>query len=367
MRGKLKMNKKLISSVIAGLVLFSSFSVLAENICSNTNQPYKGSICEQLNQRQESLRKQQEEQIFKTKSGGSLELNKKNNLPANVPQMNYKPEPVFQKEEKRDSAKKNSGFYFKIPKDAVEAEELSGSAFIVKPEKTTVVRMSASDINRIVCTEAKSEIKVVYPQRKGVVVKSIDSNAFVEFEVKKVGNQYIYQETPTELYVMCDNTVYTLIAVPQKIPAVTVYLENRAKALQEKLEALSGIPYEKRIIEIVKTLFSGKAPYDAQYLKVSKEYNVYPALKIKETGNYIFDADGLIARVFSVSLKEEAKENFVDLREKDFLRKEITVYPSAVAINKLKVFKGEKVMVVIVEKRNVITESKPFYFMGGER
>lgn len=258
----------------------------------------------------------------------------------------------------QDEEKEISRKLFKmIPDDAVEPEPISGSAFIVKPERTTVVRLSATDINRFVCTEdLDREIRVVYPQRKGVKVKTAGNNIFVEFEIIKRGDEYVYQETPVELYIMCDDTVYAVIGIPQRIPAVTVYLENKAKDVQERLEAVKEIPFEERIVKIVKALYSGKPPVEAEYVKVSKEYNIYPALRIKETANYVFSAEGLVARVFVVSLKEEAKAEQVDLKEKDFLKKEITVSPVSVAIDRLRLRKGEKAIVLIIEKKNIMTD-----------
>jgi len=266
------------------------------------------------------------------------------------------------------SVNTNSLNAFKIPEGAVFAEELNGNAFIVSPEKTTVVKMSASDINRIVCTEGvSSEIRVVYPKRKGVNVKIVDNNAFVEFVVKKIGNKFIYQNTPVELYVICDNTVYSLIAFPQKIPAVTIYLENKAEKLKSDLKAVLELPYEKRIVQIVKAFFSDKPPIEAGFVKTNRKYDIYPGLEIRETGNYVFEGEGIIARIFVVSLSPQALQDHVDLREKDFLRKEITVSPIAVAVDRLRLARGEKTMVLILEKKPVLQEVNPFYYSGGSK
>jgi len=258
---------------------------------------------------------------------------------------------------KKEKDKKSEFLSAKIPSSAVRAEPISGNAFIVRPEVTTLVNLSATDINRFVCTEElEQEVKVVFPKRKGVNVKTAENNVFVEFEIIKKGDEYEYQEGPVEFYMVCDKTVYSIIGIPSKIPAVTVYLENKAKEVEKKLEAVLDQPYEKRLISIVKALYSGKIPVEAEYLKVDKSYDVYSVLSVKETSNYVFSAEGLVARVFVVSLKDEAKADYVDLRERDFLKKELVLQPVAVSIDRLRLRKGEKAQVIVIEKKNVISQ-----------
>lgn len=333
---------------------FSLISMAYGQECKYSNS----NICEVLKQSQMKLKQTNIEKIKKLPEQNQKVIQ---NLHYS-PQVNQVKQEVKQEVEKnsqtnQDEEKEISKKFFKmIPADAVEPEPISGSAFIVRPERTTLVRLSATDINRFVCTQDLSrEVKVIYPQRKGVKVKTAGNNIFVEFEIIKRGDEYVYQETPVELYIMCDDTVYAVIGIPQRIPAVTVYLENKAKDVQERLEAVKEIPFEERIVKIVKALYSGKPPVEAEYVKVSKDYDVYPALEIKETANYVFSAEGLVARVFVVSLKEEAKAEQVDLKEKDFLKKEITISPVGVAIDRLRLHKGEKAVVLIIEKKNVMT------------
>jgi len=363
------MRKKVL--FILGLCFFSLSSLYAQEqggVCSLTGEPFKGSVCEEL-------------QIKAQKGNMSSQ-----SMPfQNVPQFNYNPQPVnaqqrkgqdFNPEPKQSVKQQKAGVQktknikgemsftpqlFQIPADAVQAEELSQNAFIVRPEKTTIVRLSNTDINRIVCTAGESnEVKVIFPQRKGLNVKVVDNNVFVEFQVVKEGEEYIYQETPTELYVVCDNSVYSIIGIPQRVPAVTVYLKDEKKELSKKLSALSGMPYEERIVNIVRSIFSGEAFQEASVIKVSKKYdNVIPALEIEEVENFVYDVEGLVARVFIVRMKDNVKDSYVDLREKDFLKKELTAKPQAVAIEKLRLLKGERTMVVILEKMNVIEKMSP--------
>jgi len=359
--------KKKIGFLILSLGFLGLNNLYAQEsgTCSLTGQPFKGSVCEEI----------------------QLKAQKGNPSFQNVPQFNYNPQSVQppqgqfnQVNQVQNNQKKQiksvSGPsttlqikkkeekvrpLFQFPEDAMPAEELSKNSFIVRPEKTTIVRLSNSDINRIVCTEDLSrEVRVVFPQRKGVNVKVVDNNVFVEFQVIKEGeDNYIYQETPVEFYVMCDDSVYSIIGIPQRVPAVTIYLKNDKKELSKKVSALSGMPYEERIVNIVRSIFSGESSLEASVVKVSKKYDVIPALEIEEVENFVYDAEGLIAKVFMVRMKDNVKDSYVDLREKDFLKKELTARPQAVAIEKLRLLKGEKTMVVILEKASVIEKVNP--------
>lgn|GEM_PF-3858412 len=68
-----------------------------------------------------------------------------------------------------------------------------------------------------------------------------------------------------------------------------------------------------------------------------------------------------------VKLKSSVKQDHIDLREKDFLRKEITLSPIAVAVDRLRLARGEKIMVLILEKKPVFQEVNPFYYSGGSK
>lgn len=225
--------------------------------------------------------------------------------------------------------------------------------------------MSASDINRITCSEGvDDEIKVIFPKRKGVNVKIVKNSVFVEFEVRKVGEEYKYQSVPVEFYIFCDSTLYNIIGFPQRIPAVTVYLDNKMEKYKKNLESLKDIPYEKRIIDIIKSIMTGENKMDAVYRKVDKKIEVFDSLEVKEIANWIFEAEGLIARVFSLSLKEKAGVERVDLKEKDFLKKELTIRPVAISLKNLSLRKGEKTLLVIVEKKPVLFLDEDFYGIG---
>lgn len=220
----------------------------------------------------------------------------------------------------------------------------AGNSYIVSPERTTMVKMSSTDVNRIVCP---IDIKdVVYSEEKGIQVKISGKNAFVKFLVKRLGGKETYSNIPADMYVVCGDKVYNIIAMPERIPSVNVYLEDKEQKIKDTLEKNATIPYERKIVNYVKDFMSGKIPPEATYNPVDKEYRLYQDIEIKEKGNYVIEGEGFTVRVFHVIGKKQG----IEIKEKDFLRKEITQNPLAISLDKLKLNQGDKAVLLIIEK-----------------
>lgn len=223
-------------------------------------------------------------------------------------------------------------------------DTLTGNSYIVSPEKTTMVKMSSSDVNRIVCSV---DIKdVVYSEEKGLQVKISGKNAFVKFLVKKLGGKETYSTIPADMYVVCGDKVYNIIAMPERIPSVNVYLEDKEQKIKEVLEKNATMPYERKIINYVKDFMSGKIPPEATYNSVEKEYKIYQDVEVREKGDYVIEGEGFTVRVFHITSKKQG----IEIREKDFLKKEITQNPLAISLDKLKLNQGDKAILLIIEK-----------------
>ncbi|MEM3580393.1 MAG: type-F conjugative transfer system secretin TraK [Candidatus Bathyarchaeia archaeon] len=222
-------------------------------------------------------------------------------------------------------------------------DTLTGISYTVSPEKTTMVKMSSTDVNRIVCPV---DIKdVVYSEEKGIQVKISGKNAFVKFLVKRLGTKETYSTIPADIYVVCGDKVYSIIALPERIPSVTVYLEDRESKIKEVLEKNAALPYERKIINYVREFSSGRVPPEAVYTATEKEYRLYQDLEIREKGSYRIEGEGLTVRVFHVVAKKA-----VEIREKDFLRKEITQNPLAISLDRLRLNQGDRAVLLIIEK-----------------
>ncbi len=221
---------------------------------------------------------------------------------------------------------------------------LASNSYIVAPEKMTAVKMSSSDINRIVCS---TDIKdVVFSEEKGVQVKISGTNAFVKFVIKRMGEKEIYSKIPVDMYIVCGNKVYNLIGIPERIPSVTVYLEDKESKIKEILEKNNSMPYEKKIVNYVKAFMSGQIPPETTFINKNLSYSLYRDIDITEKGIYVIEGEGIVIRFFYVT----GKKSEIEIREKDFLRKEITQNPLAISLDKLKLNLNERAVLLIVER-----------------
>lgn len=148
------------------------------------------------------------------------------------------------------------------------------------------------------------------------------------------------------MYVVCGDKVYNIIAMPERMPSVNIYLEDKEQKIKELLEKNATIPYERKIVNYVKDFMSGKIPPEATYSPVEKEYRIFQDVEVREKGSYVIEGEGLTVRVFHITGKKQG----IDIREKDFLRKEIIQNPLAISLDKLKLNQGDRAILLIIEK-----------------
>ncbi len=95
---------------------------------------------------------------------------------------------------------------------------------VISAEIPTAVELSNMDINRIVCSGPMTDL--IFSQEKGMTGHFSGNNAFIKFKIEDMGGEYIYADEQSELFVVCNNTVYTLIVTPTDIPSVTIRLAS---------------------------------------------------------------------------------------------------------------------------------------------
>ena len=217
---------------------------------------------------------------------------------------------------------------------------------IIVPEVTTQVDLSSSDINRFVCPPGEmGPIHVVFSKEKGVSVNTEGRNAFVKFLIKQEDGKNGYSTTPTEFYVICGRKVYTLIGLPERIPARTVLLSGGDDEARKNASLFEGMPFEKKILRIVKSVYTEDIPDSFTVNDEDKPFDLYKGIGLTLVRSVRIEGQGLKAKEFAVEARED-----VELSEKDFLKRELTSNPVAVAIDKLKLSPGETARVIIVER-----------------
>jgi conjugal transfer pilus assembly protein TraK len=219
----------------------------------------------------------------------------------------------------------------------------------VQPEITTQVRLSNSDINRVICPV---DIKdVIYSEEKGLTVNLAGENAFVKFSVVRKDGKDMYSMTPSELYFVCDGAVYTMIAMPARIPAQTIQLAaGRAGTARKNIELYGELPFEKKIITIVKRVYTNDLPDSFTKTVVGRKMDIFKDLEVTLRSTYAIEGEGLRVKEFEVRIPPASTLESISYKENDFLRTDISLHPVAVSAESMTLKKGETSRVFVVER-----------------
>ena len=228
----------------------------------------------------------------------------------------------------------------------VFAIEKNHSDQIVIPEISTRVDFSSSDINRIVC---HSDIKdVVFSKEKGINAKIMGRNAFVKFHVTKREEKLEYTSTPSELFIVCGDDVYNIIAIPARLPAQTIRLSGSLKKIRENVALFHGIPFEKKIVKLIQSVYTETIPDTFTVSRANENYDLFEQITLNLRRIVSVEGEGLRLKEYTSEIKIETPS--VELKERDFLKVGITTRPLAVAVDKLSLRKGEIARIFLVEK-----------------
>ncbi len=211
----------------------------------------------------------------------------------------------------------------------------------------TIVQLSNRDINRIVCSGPMSDL--IFSEEKGVTGHFSGNSAFIKFKAEEFNGLLTYAETPSELFVVCNGAVYTLIAEPHEIASVTLHLAAPAKDVFKKnIDHYKNMPLEKQVLQIIKEGYEGG--YPSSY-KVSNADTLTPLcgdLSVNLMQTVDVEGVGLRLKQFKVA---PTKGEPMELQEKTFLSLGISESILAVAIEDHVLNTGEATRVFVVEKR----------------
>jgi len=243
-------------------------------------------------------------------------------------------------------SKKSSKQVFEdVPLPPTAAEDEFGDQRAI-PEVTQKAPMSRSDVNRIVCSEPIKE--VLYSAEKGVKVKYNGTNAFVKFNYDPMGDSVVYSDTPTELHVLCGDTTYTIVAVPMALPPQTIRLGSGKEAnMRKNTEMFRDDDTNKKIRELLRRTYKDDLPESFTVKQQNIPLSVYRDLSVSLRRTISVDGEGILVKEFVVVSNVDG----IELREKQFLKREISANPAAIAIEpgKLRPARGEKVRLFVVE------------------
>lgn len=219
----------------------------------------------------------------------------------------------------------------------------------VLPEITTQIEMSSSDINRIVC---QADIRdVIFSKEKGLSVKFAGRDAFVKFLITKKEGQEIYSNTPSELFLICGNDAYSLIAIPRRIPSQTIRLSSgKLEKIKRNISLMDGLPFEKKVLGLIKSVYTEDIPDSFSITKSNKKIEIFKDITLTLKRTVAIEGDGLQVKEYNVEINKDLPHASVQIMEKDFLRTELTVKPVAISIDKMNLKKGDSARLFIVEQ-----------------
>lgn len=195
---------------------------------------------------------------------------------------------------------------------------------LVKPEVTTPVVLSNTDVNRIVCTDG--EINDVFSsQEKGIVIQPKGKNAFVKYLINVDGARKTLVNEITEIHIVCNEAVYTLIAQPKRVQSRTVRLMPGIDTrIKDNIERYGAMPFEQKVIKLTQAAYKDDIPDTFKITTMHERMNVLPkSKKAQQTFTAVSVTKIREIRVEGLGLKLseytlDAKKP-VQLHETDFL------------------------------------------------
>lgn len=219
----------------------------------------------------------------------------------------------------------------------------------VPPEVPTMVELSSQEINRIVCPGEMTDL--IFSEEKGLTGHFSGNNAFIKFTAEERNGKRAYSTEPSEIYAVCKGAVYTIIAAPAEINAVTLRLAlPKAEQVEENILRFTNMPMEKQALQLIREGYSGVYPSSYQVKSSKKAVQLCPDIALDLVQTVDVDGLGLRLKVFKASSKLN-KETRLD--EKSFLKAALGNQVLALAIEQHLLGPGESSRVLVVERKDM--------------
>ncbi len=228
------------------------------------------------------------------------------------------------------------------------AASASWADFTVQPERTTTVVLSNRDVNRIVC-EAGRVSDVFFSEEKGVVAQATKRDVFVKLKLKQRTDtgELVLPVLDVDLHIVCADEVYSLVGDLKPIPAQTIRLVPGAAKARRNVEAMRGMPEEKRIQKILLQAYRDTFP-DSYTIETKNEPFATLGSGFVDLRRVVkVEGVGLAVRVY-----EYRASQTVTLDEREFLRPEFGTNIAAVSIDtaSAQLAAGETARVFVIER-----------------
>ncbi|WP_429885624.1 TraK domain-containing protein [Geoalkalibacter halelectricus] len=216
----------------------------------------------------------------------------------------------------------------------------------VLPEITTRIRLSSTDVNRLVCSEDIRDL--TFSQEKGIEVRIVGKNAFIKFTAVRQGNRTLYSETPSEFFVVCGQSVYNLVSIPEQIPAQVVQLSSgQGERVRQNLALFEGLPLERKALRLIREAYADAPAASYLVRPLRRDLDLFAELELRLVREILVEGEGLRLRELVARLRPG--QPGLRLKEQMFLRTELVDNPVAVAVEELLLQPGETTRIFVVE------------------
>lgn len=219
-------------------------------------------------------------------------------------------------------------------------------AVTIPPDSLVRVELSATDVNRAVCEGG--EIKdVVYSKEKGLTVKVSGSDVYVKFQVFQKEDRLVYDETPSEMYISCGESVYSIIAAPVKMPSATIRLTDRKSArVKGSAAVFRGLAYEEKVLKFLRIAYMDELSPDAFSIEEVQGDASVPETRFSSVDlrlRRIVKADGLVLKEYRVTPGAD-----IEVREVDFML--LAERPAAIALDSNLMKRGLEYRLFVIDR-----------------
>lgn len=216
----------------------------------------------------------------------------------------------------------------------------------VLPEVSTAVTMSSSDINRICCD---GDIRdVIFSRDKDLSVKTVGRDAFVKFRIARQADREVHSSTPTELFVVCGENVYNLIALPKRVPSQTVRLSPGNGKIRSNRSLYASLPYEKKLLGIIRSVYTNEIPESFTTTSPGSKLSLFRDMELSLARSHRVDGEGLLVKEYVVM--SSVHDGELKLSEKDFLIPALATRAAAISLDRHRLKRGDTARLIIVEQ-----------------
>ncbi len=205
---------------------------------------------------------------------------------------------------------------------------------VVLPEVSVAVHMSSSDVNRIVCTGG--DVKDVnYSSEKGLDIKVTGKDVWAKFKIMKTDGRTVFASLPVELFITCNNSVYNIIAVPQRVPSQTIRLSgSSSEKIKKNVSVYGSMPLEKKVLALIRAVHTGEIPESFSVSVKNVPVNIYKDINLTLEKIVTMEGEGIRLKSYKVSLNPKSGLLKANLDEKEFLITALTRNTISVAFDK---------------------------------